>query len=209
MPILLASGFSDAWVALPWEGLRVWGTFFAVGIGALFALGAYRRETRRDRDRELREIAAQASKVTAWVEIDHGIIRVRNASDLPVELLIIWIGKQLKFAAPAHRGRKKYLTGYDVLADSMRPFWPMGVLLPAESGRQFEEIHLGRLVNTYGDNPRIGLSFGDAQGVQWVRVDGQLFNDSDARPQSWLRSRLRRTSPEMRTLPKAITLSEI
>lgn len=209
MPALLANDFSDWWIAVPWDGLRVWGTFFAVGIGALFALGAYRREARRDRAREKREIAEQASKVAAWVLIEEGLVRIRNASDLPVSNVSVWIGKHPDpddAASQQRRDRRK--AGWTLLTSSMRAFAALNHLPPAETGHQHEEIQLGRLISRYGRNPRIGLFFRDAQGVMWVRVDGRLFNDDEESRSSWWRTLIRKP-PADSPAPPAISQSEI
>lgn len=154
------------WDAIQWGNAPSWAAFVTAAIAAVLAMAAFRREQRRDQVAQQIRLQEQANKVAAWRAnwkraglIENGV-RVRNASDLPVDAVLVVIGSP--------EGQGQFVRIIDVI--------PPGETI---------DVPFGRDDKPYG---RVRIGFTDAQGVTWVRMNGKLTVDDDKTQPSWYRA---------------------
>lgn len=146
-----------------WAELRGWGTLAAALIAATVAVGAYRREQRRDASAKAIQIQDQATKFAGWIDADDTRIRLflKNASDLPIERVDVWFWEA------------DFETTFEDLQVQYRFWMHFRVVAPGQT-----------IIKDVTDDVSeasqwltVSLNFIDARGLAWARHSGDLNLD--------------------------------
>ncbi|NIZ90291.1 hypothetical protein [Kineococcus rubinsiae] len=170
------------WAGIPWDSIDwgnapSWAAVTAGSVAALLALGAYRRESRRDEINADQRLRVQAAKIGAWVtETSATTVAVRclNLSDMPAVRVTIdlWAGAPGKY--------KRIVERYYLSASDWPPGYSEVTVVPRLRQGFVRSPDPGPKAPGTRQRVQSGLrwsircTFVDAQGIWWERRNGQL-----------------------------------